>query len=129
GAYGNVSIKSRAVLTLVAGTYTMNSLSVEPQAKLVFDDSAGPIFIYVRDALTYRGDSIVSSSHSPDVLLGYFGTPTAYFDAPFYGDILAPRAEIVLGSQEPHEGRFFARKVEVRSGSDILYRRPDAPLF
>jgi hypothetical protein len=129
GAYGNVSIKSRAVLTLVAGTYTMNSFAVEPQARIVFDDSAGPIYIHVRDMLTYRGDSTVSTSHSADVLLGYFGTATAYFDAPFYGDILAPRAEIVLGSQDAHEGRFFARKVEVRSGSGILYRKPDAPLF
>ncbi len=63
GAYGNVSIKSRAVLTLVAGTYTMNSFAVEPQARIVFDDSEGPIYIHVRDMLTYRGDSIVSTSH------------------------------------------------------------------
>jgi hypothetical protein len=55
GSYGNVTIYSRAKVTLSAGVYEIDSLSIEPQATITFDNRNGPIIIYARS--NAAGDS------------------------------------------------------------------------
>jgi len=55
GSYADVAVKSRSHLKVRSGTYEFNSLSFEPQAVLDIDNTAGPVFIYVRTTFGFSG--------------------------------------------------------------------------
>jgi hypothetical protein len=116
GNFGAVSIQSRAKVTLSAGTYYFDGLGVEPQAEIALNTSGGPVVIYVRDTLMFRG-KLSGSISSSTLLIGYFGSQTALLEAPMTAMVVAPNAQIVLGTGSPQRfvGRYFARNIELRA--------------
>jgi hypothetical protein len=123
GSYGNVSVGTRSQLVLSSGDYLFKSLTVEPQAALVIDRAEGPVRVYSKNSLIFRGEIIDAAGDEPNVLLGYTGTATAPIESSFDGTIVAPNAKLVLSSN-PHAGAFFARELEVQAGAEITYRAP-----
>ena len=114
---GRLNVFSRATLTITAGTWFLDHLSVEPQGTLVLDDSAGPITLVIGESLTIRGDWIDGTDNGevPDVLVAYDGAQTVSIEQPFSGSLLAPNARVILGgNQATHEGALFAKSFQVR---------------
>jgi len=71
GRYGVVSVASRATLTLAAGTYFLDSLDLEPSAKISLSQDGGPVIVYVRTSLIFRGAiGATAAGVAPDILLG-----------------------------------------------------------
>jgi hypothetical protein len=111
--YGNVIVRARSTLTIPAGSYYFDSLLVEPQATLVADDSLGPVFVYVRSALTLRGTVRGLESTVPELLLADFGSGSIELSGPFQGTLIARDALLNFSSQQVHSGAFYANHVTV----------------
>jgi hypothetical protein len=119
GAYGNVTVNSRASLSLSTGTYLFNSLDTEPQSSLNLNEAAGPVLIYVRNTLLYKG-SEVQTGGDGNVFVGFFGTQAVSLQAPFRGTLVAPNAEVELTTQTAgFAGAFFASNIQVDPNSTI----------
>jgi hypothetical protein len=122
GRYGTVRVKSRAELTLHSGTYYFDTFEVlEPQARLVLDESNGPVVLNVLQPFAFRGEVISNLSHT-ELLVAVFGTGTIHIEAPFRGTIVAPLADLKLGTVSGvHSGAFYAKNVEIQPGARILF--------
>lgn len=123
GAYRHVRVKSRAKLFLSSGTYYLDSLEViEPEASLVLDDFNGPVIIYVKEALAFRGN-VTSNLPHPDLVLGVVGEGTVRLEAPFRGTVVAPNADIVLatGAGNTVSGAFYGKSIEVQPDVVVLH--------
>lgn len=124
GSFGNVTLKSNAQLYLESGVYYFQKLWLEPGAKILLDDSEGPVVIYVSNTLLSRGN-ILALDGEPNVLIAYFGNQDVYLESDLTASVIAPSAKVVLGSGGPRQffGAFFAREVEIRSGVTVHYQR------
>jgi hypothetical protein len=121
GAYGGLDVRSRARVTLRAGTYYLVYFNSEPQGQIQLDTSGGAIVIYVRDSFTYKGAFVNTAGPEGKVLVGYLGTATAYLQAPFVGAMVAPNAFIQLARPDfgQHKGAWFGAQIEVFSDANI----------
>jgi hypothetical protein len=129
GSYGAVQVFSNATLTLLAGTYYVDTLQLEPQSHVILDQAAGPVVIYVRTTVQLRGDLRASSGGAPDLLVVHLGTSDVSAEVPFSGAIVAPNARVFLGSVSPgHVGAFFAKNIEVGPHTTVTFRAPHALL-
>jgi hypothetical protein len=123
GAYGNVTVKSRATLTLGAGTYTFASLDLEAQSAIQSNTSGAPLVVYVKDTLVLHG-SVAPSGGASTFLLGYAGSSLLTIDAAFSGTLVAPSASVTLGALNAparHQGAFFAQALEIRSRTQVAH--------
>lgn len=122
GSFGEVSLKNGSVLTLRAGKYFFRSLLLETGSKIVLAD-AGAVTVYVDTSLTHRGTIVAAGGGDPQLFLGYFGQNSAFIESAFAGTVLAPKAELILGSNVPMtmRGVFFARRVSVRTGVTVAF--------
>jgi len=113
GRYGVGRVKSRSSLTLHSGDYYFDTLTVEPQGKLLIDDAKGPVRVYLGNSLTYRGEIHPASFGIPRLLVGVRGTGGVVIEAPFTGVVAASQSEIRLQASTPdgHRGVFFGRTV------------------
>lgn len=125
GRYGAVKLAIGAKLTLSAGSYFLDSIDLEPSSVLILSQDAGPVFVYVRNSPILRGTLSTTSGGSPDLLLGYVGTTEMIVEMPFIGTIVAPNAKVTLATVTGgHQGAFFAKTIEVRSGVMVTFRAP-----
>jgi hypothetical protein len=114
GAYGDTSIQSRATLKLSSGTYYLASIDLEPQARIVLDQTAGPVVLVVKNSIIERGQFVSPSGAPASVLLFYSGTNAARLETAFQGTVIAPNAFLGLAaSGVTYAGSFFAKDVEV----------------
>ena len=120
GSYGDVTVKSRAHLVLVSGTYFISSLSTEPQSVLELDTRNGPILVYSSAGLTFKGTSTFNGDDA-SVLWVTLGTGQADAESPFVGTIVAPNGSIRLApvGAPGHRGSFFAHDMLVEAGSSV----------
>ena len=128
--YGAVSIASRANLSLSTGTYFLDSLDLEPMANITLTQDAGPVVIYVRNSVIFRGTvKTATAGLRPDLLLGYLGTAGVFIESSFTGTIVAPSAALTLRAVTGgHIGAFFAQSVSVDPNTVITYRAGQAIL-
>jgi hypothetical protein len=123
GAYGRVSVKSRARLILDAGTYRFQSLVLEPQA-VVQVATGGATIVFVQSGLTHRGSFLNASGQLAPVLIAHFGTSAASIEGPFRGAIVAPNGRVDLYTRsEGYSGVFFARDLELHPNMTIRQDR------
>jgi len=115
-AYGNISVKTGATLTITAGEHFVKSFTIEPGANVVLLDGTERISLFVKDSLIWRGKLSTQSGARADWLVGYLGTPTVPLEAAFSGLLIAPNAGITLAtlSTGKHRGQFFGKSVEVQ---------------
>jgi len=119
GSYGAVSVKSRSKLTLNAGTYYFDSITLEPSATLAFEDATAPVIVYVKGSIIHRA-TILSKSSGANVVVLSAGSEVT-IDTAFIGTIIAPDAEMTFGGNlgTVYKGSFFARHALVRPGVRI----------
>jgi hypothetical protein len=124
--YGTIRVASRSTLTLRSGVYYVERLELEPQSRLVLDQGAGPVIIYVSTYLQPRGELKSNKpGEAPDLALIYLGSSDVYLEAPFYGALVAPKAALTLRqTQAPHEGFFFAKSINVDANARVKHVPP-----
>jgi len=122
GAYAVVTVNSRATLTLTAGTYTFESLTLEPQSRLNLNQSAGAIQLFVKTSVIDRGDITPAGGVADAFLLGYAGTASLTVERPFpAGTIVAPSAAVIIGSlgSTAFRGQLFAKDIQIRPDATL----------
>ncbi len=122
GAYGAVSVKSGANLTLSTGTYLFESLDLEPQATLNLNQSTGPIQLYIHTSVIDRGQLRTTAGTAEGFVLGYAGTSTFFIQSPFpAGTVIAPNADVVVASlgANAFSGELFAKDIEVQPNATV----------
>jgi hypothetical protein len=115
GRFNTIRVASRATLTLGAGDYYLNTLTLEPDSRLVL---SGATRLFVRSSLTMRGD--IQAGRELPVLV-YNGTSQVVLERNFTGQLRAPRARISLGSgrQLSFQGSFFAKEIVVSPAATV----------
>jgi hypothetical protein len=129
GRYGLVRVKSRAKLFLSTGAYFIDTLEVlEPQAQLVLDELNGSVQMYVLQPFAFRG-AIVSNKPIPELLIGVINGGALRLESPFTGTIIAPKADLVIGSVPGNiqSGAFFAKTIEIQPDVQLV-RHPSPGL-
>ena len=124
GSYGAVSLSTGRKLKLRTGTYYFDSVATEPQSEIQLDKADGPVFVYVKTAVTLKGPFKELNGKRGQVLLGYAGTGNVYVEAPFVGTIAAPFGSLELrrpSDGAAHEGQFFAKNVQVFSDNKVKF--------
>ena len=121
GAFTSVSIKQNATLSLSSGTYTVDSVIADSGSHIQLDAAAGPVFLYVRDTLIFRGD--VQGADPGEFFVGYVGTAVADIDSPFQGTVVAPNAHVRLSPVDGtgREGSFFGRTIEADAHNPLVF--------
>jgi hypothetical protein len=123
GRYDAVRVGSRATLSLRPGAYYFESLTTEPQGRILADSTQGTVVIYVRGDLALKG-SLVASPRAGDVLIGHFGTSAVFIEAELDATLVAPYAEVTMGpSAGVYDGMYFARRLNLRP--DIKVQRAE----
>lgn len=124
GAWDSIQIFSRAGIQFESGVYFVNSLVVEPQAKIYIDASAGPVILYVRDTLRLNVGLTYVGGTAGQVLFGYAGNQQAYFEEAVVASVVAPNSVIELrrpASGRAHAGSFFGKDVHVNSDATVRH--------
>jgi hypothetical protein len=129
GSYGDVHVKTNAVLHLLAGTHYMRSLVLEPDATVTLATSGGPVFLYISNMFVYRGAFVSDEGRHDRLLVGYFGTDSAPVERAFSGTLVAPRASIEIATLpmgQFHRGAFFGMDIIARP--DVVVEHHPFPL-
>ncbi|MEO8902260.1 MAG: SpvB/TcaC N-terminal domain-containing protein, partial [Polyangiaceae bacterium] len=128
GSYGDISVKSRSHLKIRSGTYYFNSLSFEPQAVLDIDNTAGPVFIYVRTSFAFSGTVVETNPTHMNFMFGVAGSGTIAIQTAFRGVLVAPYATVSLptDSNVGHVGAFFAKAL-IAQPNTAIHLRPLSP--
>jgi DNA-binding protein YbaB len=123
GAFGDVAVQSRATLFLSTGTYFVNNLTVEPQAKISCTSSAGQVVIQVKNGVTFRGSIIEKNGGRPKLFVGVFGTSPVSLGAPFTGTLVAldARVDFATVGAPGHSGAFYAKDIVVQPDNTIVH--------
>jgi hypothetical protein len=127
GAFGPVVVKSNAKLKVSTGSYLMESLDLEPQATLALNTTSGPIVFYVRTSVILRGN-ITTTTDARDFTLVYLGSTALAVEAPFSGTIVAPSAQVNVGSVQPLNGAYFAFGIEIFPGDTVTHVASRTPI-
>lgn len=118
GSYGDLSVKSRSILKISAGTYNFTAAMLEPDSVL---EVSGDTTIVIGTNFTYRGK--VNYVGSAKLTIIYLGTSTAYIERYLKAaDLYAPNAKVVLGvaGVEAYVGAITARQIEAAPRATIL---------
>jgi hypothetical protein len=116
GSFGSVTAFAGATLRLSTGRYRFTSFDVEPNATVALTTTNGPVEIFVRDAVIYRGRFTDASNRPENLRITYLGTNAVSLEATFRGRFSAPNAALTLGATtgETFTGLFFGKSVTVR---------------
>jgi RHS repeat-associated protein len=128
GSYGDIAVKSRSHLKVRSGTYYFNSLSFESQSELDIDNSAGPVFLYVRTNFAFSGSVVETNRTHMNFLFGVAGNGSIALQTAFRGVLVAPFASVSLptDSSVGHVGAFFANSL-IAHQNTAIHQRPLAP--
>jgi hypothetical protein len=129
GQYGSVDVPAGGTLTLQSGSYQLDSLSLDPAARIQLNQGDGPVSIYVRGALRFDGVVASTSGRKPDLMLVYLGASDLAIESPFTGTLIATQAKVTVRSPSPgFSGALFAPDVEIADGVTVTFAPPNAVL-
>ena len=128
GSYASLDVRARGRVSLAPGSYYFGTFNSEPQAEIQLTGS--PIYIYASGGFTYKGGFKRLGGADGQVLVGYLGTSTAFFQAPFVGTLVAPNATVELQRPDTgqHRGAFFGKNIRAFSDASIGHLPFTAPV-
>jgi hypothetical protein len=108
----NISLESYDNLTLSPGTYYLDSMSFNADAALTI---TGPTTLYLTGDFNSTGSGIINTTgNAGDLTIISAGTDLKINgDYSFYGQILAPNAEITIGGSAEAYGAVIAKTVNM----------------
>jgi hypothetical protein len=116
-------VLSGSTLALVGGSYSFAALRVEPGAQVRVDRSAGPVTVYVRDALLLQGPVTGAEGGFPNLFVGYLGSSAAFLQSQLRGTLVAPSAAVDLSTASGVvEGGLFARTIRIQPETAVIHR-------
>ncbi len=120
GRYGIVSVGVGSDLFLTAGDYVLNQLLIN--SRIHFDTSSGPIRVFVRDTLVVHGQWL--NGDPGGVLLGFAGTSPVSVETSLGATILAPSAQVAIGTATARAfaGAVLANEVLIRPDVVLTHR-------
>jgi cytoskeletal protein CcmA (bactofilin family) len=122
GSYENVTVFSGGHLRLQAGTYYLNSIQLESLSWLDLNTTAGPIFIYVRNSVIWRGTTTFVGSNDR-LFVGYAGTNAIAIEGLFQGTLVAPFAWVRMATGGAvHAGAVYGKLVEIDPDVRLSHR-------
>lgn len=120
GAYRDVRVEGGGTLRLVGGTYFVRAFRTQPGSRVVVDASAGPVFLYVGEALDMK-TPFEAQGAEDRILLGYLGNGIVSIASPFAGTVVAPGATVKLDpAAGPYRGSFFAENIQVGPRAEVI---------
>lgn len=120
GAYGMLAVEVGSRTVLRNGHYFFLSLVVEKGGTLEIDDSAGAVYVWVRDQLALA--EAPRCSALPRFLLGFAASDELSIEGGFCGMLIAPGARLALaGPQSAYHGSFFAQSIEIAPHTTIRH--------
>lgn len=121
-AYASVTIKRNAVLILTSGTYFLESLDVHSGGQLQLDPRGGPVLLYLKEGLSFRGE-VRGEAAASRLFIASYGEQQLHVDAPFQGTVVAPRAHLRLSPVDGsgHQGSFWAKSIDVGARNPIQF--------
>ena len=125
GRYDALNVSPGGTLSLTAGQYFFDAYVIDPAATVLVDESGGIVEIYVRTTIQHMGKYKRADNAPPNVFVGFFGSVPAYVGAAFPGTVIAPNAQLVIGTQlggTTHVGAFFGQGIEVLPFTTIKHR-------
>ncbi|HEX4338812.1 MAG TPA: hypothetical protein VH062_23060 [Polyangiaceae bacterium] len=128
GRYTALNVSALGTLKLRSGVYYFDAYIVDPLATVVVDESAGPVQIFVKTTLQHMGNYKTASGAPPNVLVGFFGIIPTYIGASFPGTVIAPNAQLIIGTNlggSTLVGAFFAQGIDVLPATTIKHRATD----
>ena len=121
GRYGAVTVKSRAVLTLKTGAYYLDSLQIEPDARIDLRNAAGPVRIFLRGPLTFRG-KLTRELDQANVIIASLATSPIIIEAPLRASVWAPAAPVTVASiAEGIRGTFVGKVIEIHQRTPVIH--------
>jgi RHS repeat-associated protein len=130
GSYGNISVSSRATLTLSPGTYNINSIALSGQSILAVNP-AGQVVINiagnnVAQPIQVSGGGVVNPSGVPlNIQLVYGGALPILISSgsASFGVIYAPNAPVTLSDGAEWYGAMVVKSLDDSDGGSIHYDR------
>jgi hypothetical protein len=119
GAYGKVVLEPNAILVLPAGDYYVENLQFGAFAQI---RPIGNVRIYVRTQLVVGGTFTDTTGSLVPVQLFYTGTQPVIVESDFYGQIVAPNAVLMAGSDDIGSkiaGQIFAANVVLKPNTTM----------
>jgi PKD repeat protein len=115
GSYRDGMVRARGSAVLSAGVYNFRALTIEPDAKLILDTSAGAITVNIAQALEFGDRSKISAGDSAAVSFytNASGTVRVGTDVVFNGSIVAPYAQVQVFSRTALNGCLAARQIVI----------------
>lgn len=120
GSHASVTVQSGGTLRLDADTYSFSNVIVEWGGKIVTQSNCGAATLEARNGFTFRGTVLEHGGDDPGIglIVRYEGVATSNIESAFRGVLIAPKAEINLGTAA-HEGRFFGKIVRIQAGGSV----------
>jgi len=123
GSYGDAMVNGGATLRLSTGRYLFTVLDIEPGAKVVLTTTSGPIEIFVKTSLFYRGTFSDVTGKPENLRITYLGTNAVALESSFVGRISTPNAALSLGATggttQTFAGLFFGKSIDVRPNAKV----------
>ncbi len=122
GDYGNVLVHSNATLRLKKGVYVFNTLSVQPDAMVLFDCSANVIELKVLNGLTISDRTkmiIIDGPPRAKIYTHQTSSLTIGCDNVIEASLTAPYSNIVIRARTLVSGQIHANAVTVESDAQI----------
>jgi len=105
-------------LRLSTGRYLMTALDLEPGSTVVLTSASGPVEIFVRSSVIYRGQFTDVTGRPENLRITYLGTAAVALEASYRGRFTAPNAALTIGAtggtNQTFVGLFFANSIDVR---------------
>lgn len=122
GARRNVHVFTGRTLTLNgSGVYHFEQLTLEPGSQLKLVAATGPVIVYVRSSLIFRG--AMTGASADNVLFAYLGTVSPAIETSFNGTIVSPSASVRLATgNSVHSGSVLAKGVELDPGAQFTFQ-------
>ena len=121
GAYGDVLVNAGGTLSLSAGTYQVDTLTVLPQATLDLDETAGAVVVYVKNMFEFAGKETQTGADG-HVLIAAFGPEPNVLAAPFRGTVSAQHASLSLiaPAGATFAGKYFASAIQLGANNTVV---------
>lgn len=121
GRYESLVVEARSRMRLSTGSYVLESLDVQRDGVLELDNADGPVEVWVTRHLNLGGE-LEDAVLEPTVLIAYAGVAPVKVANAFRATLVAPHATVTVArAASPHAGSFFARRLVVENGTQLLH--------